>query len=91
MRLGFSYNVPIGAASSTNARVQPVGMMEVRLACTVDCYVTIGTAPAATTTGSSLVRASLAGEVFSMAAGEQVAVIAAGGQTGNLNVTEMTY
>ena len=90
MRLGFAYSIPIGVASATNARVAPIGVYEVRVASTSDCYITIGTAPVASTATSTLVRSAVAGEVFSMAAGEQIAVVGNNGG-GTLNVTEMTY
>lgn len=90
MRLATAYNIALGVASATNARVTPLGIQTIRVACTNDCYITIGTAPVATLTASTLVRASLAGEVFNIAAGEQIAVIAATA-AGTINVTEMTY
>ena len=90
MRLGFAYSIPVGVASATNARVAPIGVYEVRVAATNDCYIVIGTAPVSTTATGTLVRAAVAGEVFSMAAGEQIAVCG-GGNGGTLNVTEMTY
>ena len=90
MRLGFAYSISVGVSSATNARVAPIGVYEVRVAATNDCYIVIGTNPVSTTATGTLVRAAVAGEVFSMAAGEQIAVCSGSGG-GTLNVTEMTY
>lgn len=89
MRLGFAYTLAIGVASVTG-RVAPLGVMTVRLVATNDCYITIGTNPVATVATGTLMRASTGGELFTIAAGESVAMIAASAG-GSLNVTEMTY
>lgn len=90
MRLGTAYSIPITTTSSTNARVTPTGVLEVRVASTADCYIIIGTGPVATVAAGSLLRPAVVGEVFSIAAGEQVAVVGAAAG-GTLNITEMTY
>ncbi len=90
MRLGFAYSVPITTTSTTATRVDAFGDVTVRLASTADCWVSIGPpGVVATVANSTLIRSSVAGEMFTIGNGEQVAVIstAAGG---TLNVTEMS-
>jgi hypothetical protein len=95
----YAYNLTVGVASVTGARVVPVGTAAVRLTATTDCYVTIApaggfaaAAPSATgsSTGGILIKAaSTNGECFKVSAGDQISVIqsSAGGL---LNVVEMS-
>lgn len=87
-RQNFSYNTAIGVASVTNGHVTPFGVQTLRLASTADCYVVFGVAPVATVATGMLVRASTAGEDFSVYPGEGVACIS-GTAGGTLNITEI--
>lgn len=87
-----SYSLAIAATATVGTNVVPLGVYNVRLATTADCYVYIGVpagGAALTTANGMLLRSSTVGEPFGCAPGDIVSVIA-GAAGGTLNVTEMS-
>lgn len=94
-RLFYAYNQPFTATPVVCPRVTPFTVSAVRLSSTQDCWISIGVSPSITAgstggpgVGATLLRASTAGESFTIAPGEQVAVVSAG-TNGTLSVTEI--
>lgn len=87
-----SYTIAITTTTTTGTAVVPLGIYNIRLATTADCYVYIGVPAGATgltTLNGMLLRSSTVGEPFGAAPGDIVAVIASTAG-GSLNATEMS-
>lgn len=83
-RIGAVQNITIGATSLQSTAVTRASL--VRLTPTVDCYVTQGTNPTASSTTGALLMAG-ATEYIGIAAGEKIAVIQSS-VAGTLNMVE---
>lgn len=81
-RLGTSQNITITTSSQQSNAFTTLGVFAVRVVCTTDCRIAIGSNPTATTS-STLLPAGVP-EYFAVREGEKLAVI---GTSGTLNVT----
>ena len=82
-----STSTTFGAAAVTVAAAAPLGARRVRVECTQDCYITLGTPLlVATSANGVLLRSPTYGQEFGVCVGDQISVIqsTAGGI---LNVT----
>lgn len=86
-RIGPSYNLTI-AGTAANSAPYASQIQQIRVATTDFCRIAIGPNAVATTDDMLLVPEEV--EFFTIAAGDRVSILAEGGSTGTVNVTEST-